>query len=347
MVKYTETMTDDKITYEMREIQPVSGIIDDNLFKTKILQMTNKNHQIPLDLVDWSNRWCTVPAGSKQHYETFYETKIRSDDVFVVTFPKSGTTWIQEALWLLMNNLDFEKAKAEDLHSQRSLFLEFKCLHPDTINDPLAKSEQMTSPRLFKSHMPAHLLPRQIWGKKNKIVYCARNPKDVIVSLYHFQSGLGTHRGTLDEFVEDFINSEILYTPFWSHVFDFWQLRHESNVFFTSYEEMQRDLSQVLVKLNEFLEKPPLTQIHLNNLLNHLNFQNMKNNQTVNLSKALASSTKPSRFNIQSEFRFIRRGIVGSYKDELSIDNQKKLDKWTEDYLGKFNVKLSDIFGSL
>lgn len=39
---------------------------------------------------------------------------------------------------------------------------------------------------------------------------------------------------------------------------------------------MQRNLSQVLVKLNEFLEKPPLTEIHLNNLLNHLNFQNMK-----------------------------------------------------------------------
>uniref|UniRef100_A0A1A9WEK7 Sulfotransferase domain-containing protein n=1 Tax=Glossina brevipalpis TaxID=37001 RepID=A0A1A9WEK7_9MUSC len=346
MVKHTENVDNATRTYEMREIQPVSHIIA-NSFKSKILQMTNKNHQIPLEFVDWSKRWCTVPAGSKQHYENFYETELREDDVFVVTFPKSGTTWIQEALWLLTNALDFEKAKTEDLHSQRSLFLEFKCLHPDTIKDPLTKSQEMTSPRLLKSHMPAHLLPRQLWEKKNKIIYCARNPKDVIVSLYHFQRGLGTLQASLDEFVEDFINSEMSYTPFWSHVLDFWQLRQEPNVFFTSYEEMQRNLSQVLVKLNDFLGKPPLTETDLSNLLNHLNFQNMRSNQTVNLSKALAHSTKPLRFNVQSEFRFIRRGIVGSYKDELSIESQNKLDKWTEEYLGRFNLNLSDIFDSL
>lgn len=34
----------------------------------------------------------------------------KSDDVWVFTFPRSGTTWTVEMLWLLMNDLDYNEA---------------------------------------------------------------------------------------------------------------------------------------------------------------------------------------------------------------------------------------------
>ena len=39
-----------------------------------------------------------------------YNFELRPDDVWIVTYPKCGTTWTQELLWLIMNNVDFENA---------------------------------------------------------------------------------------------------------------------------------------------------------------------------------------------------------------------------------------------
>ncbi len=41
--------------------------------------------------------------------------KIYSDDVFIVTPPKSGTTWTQEIVWMLRNGVDLEKAKVNQV----------------------------------------------------------------------------------------------------------------------------------------------------------------------------------------------------------------------------------------
>lgn len=43
----------------------------------------------------------------------------------------------------------------------------------------------------------------------------------------------------------------------------------------------------------------------------------------------------------------MRRGIVGSFKDELTPELIAKIDKWTADFLGKHGLKEDDIFGKL
>ena len=37
--------------------------------------------------------------------------EVHSDDLFIITLPKCGTTWMQEIAWLIANNLDLEGAK--------------------------------------------------------------------------------------------------------------------------------------------------------------------------------------------------------------------------------------------
>jgi len=65
------------------------------------------------------------------------------------------------------------------------------------------------SPRYIKSHLPFHLLPAEMRTglKEPKIIYCARNPKDVCVSFYHHRVLTEGYEGSLDEFVDEFIGT--------------------------------------------------------------------------------------------------------------------------------------------
>lgn len=43
----------------------------------------------------------------------------------------------------------------------------------------------------------------------------------------------------------------------------------------------------------------------------------------------------------------MRRGIVGSFKDELTPELICKIDNWSADFLGQYGLKEEDIFGKL
>jgi hypothetical protein len=84
--------------------------------------------------------------------------ELRSDDTFVIGFPKSGTTWIEEITWLIKNGLDFERAKNE-----------FHYVRVPWIDAGFSKIiiDNMPSPRVFKAHLPIKFLPDS-FNKKAK-----------------------------------------------------------------------------------------------------------------------------------------------------------------------------------
>ncbi|XP_053954912.1 sulfotransferase 1 family member D1-like isoform X1 [Anastrepha ludens] len=309
--------------------------------RMKMIKMSTNGDFIPLKW-NWAETWCSVPGSFQEYFQRIYNFQVNHDDIFISTFPKCGTTWIQEATWLLLNNLDYETANRIHL-VDRSVYMDLSLLYDTFHDDSITAAMQLKSPRCIKSHLPAHLLPHQIWQKRVKLVYCARNPKDVVLSYGHFLRSKGAYGGSMQEFIDDFLNAESAYTPFWPHVFTMWQMRSEPNVFFTTFEEMKRDLRGVIKRLNEFLEKPNLSEAQMEKLLNHLSFENMRANQQVNPTKIIKNTD--DRSNVEADFQFMRRGIVGSYKDELSETNQRRLNEWSAQFLQEFNLTAADIFG--
>ncbi|RXG55310.1 Sulfotransferase 1C4 [Armadillidium vulgare] len=65
-------------------------------------------------------------------------------------------------------------------------------------------------PRLIKHHIPYIFLNPDIF-EKGKMICIARDPRDVITSLYHYAShhALSAKKLTLENFVEDFINGKV------------------------------------------------------------------------------------------------------------------------------------------
>ena len=103
----------------------------------------------------------------------------RQDDVWVASFPKSGTTWLQEIVYLIVNNCDFQKAQERTL-DERTPFITFSSSSSD-----INCIHELESPRIFKTHLPYDFLPDGI-ENKSKVVYITRNPKDTCVSYFHF-----------------------------------------------------------------------------------------------------------------------------------------------------------------
>ncbi len=70
--------------------------------------------------------------------EDVYNMEVRPDDVWIVTYPKCGTTWTQELVWQVVNGVDFGPDRPN--HHERSPFLEVSSLLPGEIvrrEDPL------------------------------------------------------------------------------------------------------------------------------------------------------------------------------------------------------------------
>lgn len=69
-------------------------------------------------------------------------------------------------------------------------------------------AEEKPSPRILKTQLPPRLLPASIHdGSKGKVIYIARNPKDMMVSYFHFckiTANLPTYE-SWDVFFEEFM----------------------------------------------------------------------------------------------------------------------------------------------
>ncbi|XP_053986845.1 sulfotransferase 1E1-like [Hylaeus volcanicus] len=288
------------------------------------------------------------PSKYTEQAKGFYNFKARPDDTWVASYPRSGTTWTQELVWLLSNNLDFERAKKE-LLTDRFPFLEFSIFHHpevtrefvemnegDKCKQELCKClslpgyemlEKLPSPRFIKTHFPFSLLPG-ILDTGCKIVYVARNPKDVSISWYHLNRGIKTqgYKGDFAQFWDFFQNNLTSWSPYWEHLKEAWAVRDHPNLLFMFYEEMQHDFTKAAKKVAKFLGKT-YTDKQIEELTEYLNFKNFKNNPMVN------SIVLKDCGIITEDGIFVRKGQSGGWKDVFTPELNEKADKWIEENL--------------
>ncbi|KAJ9600879.1 hypothetical protein L9F63_000991 [Diploptera punctata] len=285
-----------------------------------------------------------MPLYYLEFAERIEDMKVRDSDIWVISHPKTGTTWTQEMAWVIGNDLDFEGAKTP--LPERFPFLDHSPLFdytdilpkipdfklPDFVNDSVSYIENMPSPRYIKTHLPWELLPKQIrdGSKKPKIIYVARNAKDTCVSYYHHCKLLEGYTGNFEDYCKLFLGGSLCFAPFWPHVLNFWKRRDEQNILFLKFEDLKKDLPGVIKKTADFLGKD-LNEDQVEVLSNHLSFASMKNNRAVNYEAATEINRK---FNlVLAEGQFMRSGKVGNYKEVMSPELIDKFDCWIQENL--------------
>ncbi|KAH8416080.1 hypothetical protein KR222_007715 [Zaprionus bogoriensis] len=303
-------------------------------------QITPKSYPVNLIDKDWTQRKLYFMGPVKSFPQMVHDMQVLEDDVWLVTNPKSGTTWMQELLWLLMNDCNFEAALAKDLEL-RTPFLEFDFLVHKDEQRALKPVEELPSPRLIKSHLPLALLPAQLWQKKAKVVYVFRNPIDAWVSEYYHGVTSGRNYGkSLEEYFAHSLEVQVEKRDPITHAAEFYQLRNESWVYYTSFEKMKQNLREVIGDLCKFLDKT-LTDQQMERLLKHLSFEEMKKNPTTNHRWEFAQSTHKDAG--KEVYNFVRKGKVNGYKEELKPELIEKADRFIAKSLKQNNATLEEL----
>lgn len=167
----------------------------------------------------------------------------RPGDVFVASYPRSGTTWTQVITYLLVSggdDLSFDHLAKVAPWWERSL------AHRTDAAENLA---HLPGRRVFKSHLPRRWLPEDA-----RCLYVWRNPADVAVSYYHlYQRYLG-FRGPFAEFFARFLRGDVQYGSWFRHVAGWRRLAGDPRVLILPYEDMRTSAKTWIRRIAAFLE---------------------------------------------------------------------------------------------
>ncbi|XP_075045789.1 sulfotransferase 2B1-like [Mixophyes fleayi] len=251
------------------------------------------------------------------------EFQTRDDDVFNVTFPKSGTTWLQEILTIIYSNGDPTPAKT--MYSwDRVPWLEQHLGRQKLENRP--------SPRLITTHLPIQLFPQTFYNTKAKVIYTVRNPKDVCVSLYYFSlfALLLKCKEDFQEYLSMFLSKDTPFAGWFDHVKGWLTMKDNPNFLLLSYDDMTKDVRANVIKICKFLGKD-LDDAAIDSVVEHSSFKAMKENNMSNYSAVPDSIFK------KDTGTFHRKGVSGDYKHHFTPAQEEEFEKIYKDCMKDIN----------
>jgi len=211
-------------------------------------------------------------------------TQVSETDIFVAGYPKSGNTWFQN----LVCSVNF------------GVYPEFtpdKLIH-DLVPDVHAKSyyKRYEAQTFFKTHH----LPKEEY---RRVIYLLRDGRDVMVSYFHMMNALRRGNTTnLFEFIRD--QGKLFPSKWHEHVEAWLSNPYNAEMITIKYEDLKTNPLREMKRFCEFVHLDRSEEF-IRGAIERCSFENMRRQE-----RTAWPSDKP----------FVRRGEIGSFRDEMPPD---------------------------
>lgn len=259
----------------------------------------------------------------------------RNDDIIVSSYPKSGTTWLQQIVAMIISEGDPDFSISE-----KSPWLEYRWpseeMRLDSINRQMHR-------RIIKTHLPLDALP---YSTIAKYIYIARDGRDVALSLHNHHKNLRENvydrmnngydmsvskieapTDSFSAYFHEWIEKDgHPYWPYWDSIRSWWGCKNIQNIMLVNYFDLQKDLYGEIRRIADFLGVTIQDEV-MPSVLTMCGFDYMR-----------ANGSRLAPFNgslwINGHLSFFNSGKNGRWRDMLSSEQIQHYDELSASKLG-------------
>ena len=255
--------------------------------------------------------------------------RLERADVAVVSFGKSGRTWLRVMIsryyQLLYGIPEGVLLGFENYHRRNPDIPKIFFTHDNYIKDYTGE---------FDSKAP-------FYGKK--VVLLVRNPKDIAVSQYfQWQHRMRPAKKKLNKYPPhgtqvpawDFVMDENVGLPGIIDYLNLWarEAEHVEDLLIVRYEDMRSDTVAVLARVMEFINGTDANDEAVSKAVEYSSVENMRKLEEKNVFWLAGGRMKPGKKGDPNTYK-VRRAKVGGYKDYFTDDEVEKIDELVADTL--------------
>jgi len=241
-------------------------------------------------------------------------------DVFVMTYAKSGTNWMMQIAHQLIYH---GKGDYKHLHEivpwpDTTIMPLFMKKYAIPLEEATHWKQSPEQKRVIKTHYNWDLLP---YSKDARYIAVIRDPKDVFVSNYVFvRDGVyGTAMPSVDTWFDLYLSPHFPLGGSWAlNAAGYWAERHRPNVLIVSFKSMKRDLRGTVEQVADFLNIQASAEL-VDDVCRLSSFEYMKKNDQKYAIGQVVPWRKPGVM--------IRAGREGGSSELLSPERQRQVDR--------------------
>lgn len=223
------------------------------------------------------------------------------EDVLVVSYPRSGTTWLR---FLLFEAVTGRSAEFESVNQE----IPYAGKHRGT---PALLPQ---GGRLIQTH-------DVYGGASSRVLYIVRDPRAVVVSEYQWELRTGLYAGTFEAFFQDFLRGRA--NPFarWDVHVNFWLQRAgvpKDRLHLVKFESLRHDTAKTLGTIMQFLEVPVAAE-EIERVISNNSIDLMRKKEDRAPQGALGTTQRP-------DVRFVGKGSTESWRHDLTTPQRTLIE---------------------